>query len=55
MSVAGDGREWTRALDTSLPSPSDIADPGTELKFSGELYRVNELSIVVLVNRPAQN
>jgi len=49
------GRQWTRALDTSLPSPSDIADPGTEMACSSPSYRVNGRSIVVLVNKPAQN
>jgi len=48
-------REWTRAVDTSLPSPSDIADPGAETTCSGELYRVNGRSIVVLVNKLAHN
>ena len=47
------GRQWTRAVDTSLPSPSDIADPGTEVTCSGPSYRVNGRSIVVLVNKPA--
>ena len=49
------GYQWTRAVDTSLPSPSDIADPGTEMLCSGKSYRVNGRSIVVLVNRPTQN
>jgi pullulanase/glycogen debranching enzyme len=47
------GRQWTRAVDTSLPSPSDIADPGTEVTCSGPSYRVNGRSIVVLVNKCA--
>ena len=49
------GRQWIRSVDTSLPSPSDIADPGTEVAFSGSSYCVNGRSIVILVNRPAQN
>lgn len=48
------GRQWTRAVDTSLPSPSDIAVPGTEVAFSSPSYRVNGRSIVILVNKPAQ-
>ena len=47
------GRQWTRAVDTSLPSPAEIANPGAEVLFSGPSYRVNGRSIVVLVNRPA--
>ena len=49
------GREWIRAVDTSLPSPLDIADPGAEITCPGPSYRVNGRGIVVLVNRPAQN
>jgi glycogen operon protein len=49
------GRQWTRAVDTSLPSPSDIADPSTEVALSGPCYRVNGRSIVILVNTRAHN
>jgi glycogen operon protein len=49
------GCQWTRAVDTSLPSPSDIADPGTEVTCSAPSYRVNGRSIVVLVNKATQN
>ena len=45
------GRVWTRAVDTSLPSPSDIADPGMEVPCPVQSYRVNGRSIVVLVNK----
>lgn len=48
------GRQWTRAVDTSLASPSDIAEPGTERAFSDPSYRVDGRTIVVLVNQPAQ-
>jgi pullulanase/glycogen debranching enzyme len=47
------GRQWTRIVDSSLPSPSDIAEPGTEVACPGQSYRVNGRSIVVLVNKPA--
>jgi glycogen operon protein len=46
------GRQWTRAVDTSLPSPSDIAEPGNEVEVMGGSYRVDSRSIVVLVNKP---
>ena len=46
------GRQWTRAVDTSLAGPSDIADCGQEAPFTGQSYRVNPRSIVVLVNEP---
>jgi glycogen operon protein len=45
-------RQWTRTVDTSLASPSDIAAPGAEVVCSGPSYRVNGRSIVVLVNKP---
>jgi len=46
------GWKWTRAVDTSLPSPADIADPGKEAAFEGQSYRVGPRSIVVLVHKP---
>jgi isoamylase len=48
-----DGRQWLRAIDTSLQSPSDIADPGTEAPCDVQSYRVNARSVVVLMNAPA--
>ena len=45
------GRSWFRALDTSQPSPDDIADPGKETPVPGSSYTVQGRSIVVLVNR----
>jgi isoamylase len=47
------GRQWTRAVDTSMPSPANIADPGKEADCPVKSYRVNERSVVVLVNKPA--
>jgi glycogen operon protein len=47
------GRKWGRAIDTSLASPQDIAEPGSEAAFSDPSYRVNGRSIVVLVSKPA--
>jgi isoamylase len=47
------GRKWTRAVDTSLPSPNDIADPGKEVASNDPSYRVNGRTVVVLVNKPA--
>jgi isoamylase len=45
------GRGWFRALDTALPAPSDIADPGAEVSISGDLYLVTARSVVVLVSK----
>lgn len=47
------GWRWTRVVDTSMPSPSDIVDPGMEVVCPAQSYRVNARSIVVLVNKPA--
>jgi isoamylase len=45
------GRKWLRAVDTSQPSPFDIADPGGERLVAGNACRVEGRSIAVLVNR----
>jgi isoamylase len=45
------GRRWRLAVDTGQPSPHDIADPGSEPDVSGNTYRVEGRSVVVLVNR----
>ncbi len=47
------GHVWARVVDTSLPSPSDILEPGAEAAWPGQTYPVNPRSVVVLVNRPA--
>jgi isoamylase len=46
------GWQWMRVVDTSLPSPSDIADTGKEVAYPGLSYKVNPRSIVVLLNKP---
>ena len=46
------GRAWRRAIDTSLPSPDDIAPQGAEqLLTTQDRYRVHARSSVVLVAR----
>ncbi len=46
------GRAWHRAIDTSLPSPEDIAPQGREpLLTSQDRYRVHARSSIVLVAR----
>ena len=47
------GRSWFKSVDTSLPTPNDIADPGHETPFNNPTCRVNPRSIVVLINKPA--
>jgi glycogen operon protein len=43
------GWRWATAIDTSMASPFDIAEPGMEFPCAGQTYRVNGRSIVVLV------
>jgi len=46
------GRPWWRAVDTSLPSPQDIAQPGDEIEIKPDVsYRVNARSVVVLISQ----
>jgi isoamylase len=45
------GRKWRRAVDTSLASPLDIANPGEEIAIDGQNYLVNGRSIVVLLSK----
>jgi glycogen operon protein len=46
------GRGWRRAVDTSLPSPQDIALPGDEIEIKpDDRYRVNAHSVVVLISQ----
>lgn len=44
-------REWYKVIDTAQPSPYDIAEPGDETVFSGNVCRVAGRSIVVLISR----
>ena len=45
------GASWHRALDTSLPSPDDIAEDGQEVAIDGSTYIVNGHSVVVLISK----
>lgn len=40
---------WKRAIDTSLQSPYDIAEPGREVAVTSMEYRVNARSVAVLI------
>ena len=48
----GEPGPWRRAVDTSLPPPDDIADPGAEAQVPLGPYRLPARSIAVLVRRP---
>jgi len=43
------GNAWLRVLDTSLDSPNDIAEPGTEVSVDDLYYVVECHSVVVLL------
>ncbi len=42
---------WHRAIDTSLPSPGDIVEPGAEKRLPKDTYRVVSRSAVVLLSK----
>jgi len=44
----GQGGDWRRVVDTSLPSPQDLADPGAESALTSLDYEVAPRSVVVL-------
>jgi len=43
---------WLQVVDTSLPSPHDIAEPGREPAITGSTYTVHPHSVVVLLAHP---
>lgn len=45
------GRVWHRVVDTALPSPQDIAEPGMAPAISEGSYVVNPRSVVVLISK----
>jgi glycogen operon protein len=47
----GQAGDWLRVVDTSLPSPDDIVEPGEERPLHSLQYRVHSRSIVVLQRR----
>jgi glycogen operon protein len=47
------GRTWATAINTALPAPADIVEPGAEQPVDGSTYSVPGRSIAVLVSRTA--
>jgi glycogen operon protein len=47
----GEAGGWERIVDTSLPSPQDIVDPGSEPRVNTLNYEVGPRSVVVLGRR----
>lgn len=46
-----EGCKWLKVIDTALPSPMDIAEPGKETAVPGSMCFVNSHSVVVLICR----
>jgi glycogen operon protein len=44
-------QRWRRVVDTALPSPDDISEPGKEPPVAGREYRVEARSVVILLAR----
>jgi glycogen operon protein len=44
----GEPTDWVRVIDTNLPSPQDIADPGEQVPLGSLDYEVSGRSVVVL-------
>jgi isoamylase len=51
MIQEGQASEWRRVVDTSLPSPSDFSEPGSEVVLQSLSYQVRARSVVVLVRQ----
>ena len=47
----GSAADWKRIMDTSLPSPQDISDPGKEIPISSLDYDVAARSVVILTRQ----
>ena len=45
------GRRWVRAVDTWLPSPNEILDPGHEAPVKSNTYNAGDRSVVVLISQ----
>ncbi len=48
------GREWCRAIDTSLPTPQDIVEVSQASPMPASSYQVGGRSVVVLVSRAVE-
>jgi isoamylase len=46
-----EGRSWLKVIDTALPSPMDIAEPGKETAVPANMCFVDRHSVVVLICR----
>ena len=47
----GKKRKWRKVIDTALPSPADIAEPGKEMAVLAHTCHVEKHSIVVVISK----
>ena len=47
------GRRWWKAIDTALPSPTDIVEPGSETLVDNGSCHAQGHSVVVLLSKPS--
>jgi glycogen operon protein len=47
----GEAAEWYRVVDTGLPSPEDVLEPGNEAQLQTSNYTVQPRSTVVLIRK----
>jgi len=47
--------EWRRVVDTGLPAPDDLTEPGSEKPLRSRKYLVRARSVVVLVGPPPES
>ncbi|MDR1971658.1 MAG: glycogen debranching protein GlgX [Treponema sp.] len=51
-----EGKRWMRAVDTALPSPQDILEPGREAPLKNpETYQAKDRSIVIFISKGKQH
>lgn len=51
----GAPKQWRRVVDTSLESPLDFAEPGSEHAIASLNYRVAARSVVILFSKRARD
>ena len=47
----GKKRKWRKVIDTALPSPADIAEPGKEMAVLAHTCHVEKHSFVVVISK----
>ena len=47
------GRQWFRSVDTSIPAPHSLMQPGTEVQITADSYFASRRSVAILVSKPS--